>query len=617
MKYNNIIKLTEKFYKEAIKNLSIMKLGAGGYYMPDDDEDEEENLGELTPENMMERLSDIFDKTSNETLALYLEDVEDTYNKFIKAVSESSGFDEDVQDQTEKIINILNTFDSKCKRVLSFAPLTTSLSDWDEVYSPEDVINLIQFIYKEAENQLQLWSGREEASIKDLGGSLAAAEIGEATEEVIEDREIQRRIDELGKRSKYKQTALEKRKIARRDPSHPLHESMEKEKEKAKEKWQKIKKDKEKWSSIKNRMKDYSKRYYAFDDRIKELRDKLFDTNNMEKREEILKKIEKIETSKRKASSKIERQVEKNRQMKKLVTIVDPVTGAERKVTDWANLELDGFIKTFSERMANERKQIIKVLTKKSDIAKKCELEIKRLSEAESRGKGSIAEEAANLRRAVRSHLREPGGRIDNLFTGFALSIRYGKSFRKLLLALRSIKDLPKKLEESDKKPAIEVTQEEVDKVHQILITIKDLIRKFSILEVKSREGSVISTYFATNQIPTLIQLVPKLTGLHAALSASVGAESTISAQRILEQDIPKLRVQDPTNAEAEAEAEAEATQAEIMRSRSELRLRKLYRYADTEDVSMSPKVREIFESIVEDESNAMFEQIERIMIED
>lgn len=616
MKYNNIIKLTEKFYKEAIKNLSIMKLGAGGYYMPDDEE-EEEDLGALTPENMIERLSDMFDKTSNEILASYLEAVEDSYNKFNKTISESSGFDEDVATQTEKIINLLNNFDSICKRILSFAPLTTNLSDWDEIYSPEDVINLIQFIYKQAENQLQLWSGQEEASIRGLSGSLAAAEIGEATEEVIEDKEIQRRIDELGKRSKYKQEALEKRKIARRDPSHPLHESMQREKEKAKEKWQKIKKDKEKWESIKNRMRNYNKRYYAFDDRIKELKDRLSDNIDIEEREEILKKIEKIETSRRKASSKSERQVERHRQMKKLVTIVDPVTGAERKITDWANLELDGFIKTFSERMANERKQIIKVLTKKSDIAKKCELEIKRLSEAESRGKGSIAEEAANLRRAVRSHLRDPGGNIDNLFTGFALSIRYGKSFRKLLMALRSIKDLPKKLEETDKKTKKEITQEEIDKVHQILITTKDLIKKFSILEIKGREGSLINTYFATNQIPVLVQLVPMLTGLHAALSASAGSGGNISSQRILEQDIPKLRVQDPESSEAEAEAEAEAAQTEIMRRRSALRLRKLYSYADAEEVSMTPKVREIFESIVEDESNAMFAEIERMMAED
>ena len=181
-------------------------------------------------------------------------------------------------------------------------------------------------------------------------------------------------------------------------------------------------------------------------------------------------------------------------------------SGSVKKLTDWINVELSGYEKHFRQSIATERGEVRRKVKKKIE-----ELKDKNINtdyEFLTNNIAKSSEDKKGLREAVnalRLKLKEDMVK-DPIFTDFAISVRAGKFFRKLLDKIKIIAD--KKLDMQSS-----LTTDELEFLKQIIIEAEKLYSYYSQRKIQPIDLNepARKTYYGANQIRILNQLIPYL----------------------------------------------------------------------------------------------------------
>lgn len=202
-------------------------------------------------------------------------------------------------------------------------------------------------------------------------------------------------------------------------------------------------------------------------------------------------------------------ETQKIKEDKKTFELVNPNTGTIKKLTDWANVELTGYEKHFRQSIATERGEVRRKVKKKIE-----ELMLKNIGsdyEFLTNNIAKAAEDRKGLREAVsalRMKLKEDLVK-DPIFTDFAISVRAGKFFRKLLEKIKIISD--KKL---DLQPSL--SADDLEFIKKIIEEAETLHSYYSGRKIKpiTPGEAERKTFYSANQIRILNELIPYLHGI-------------------------------------------------------------------------------------------------------
>jgi len=199
----------------------------------------------------------------------------------------------------------------------------------------------------------------------------------------------------------------------------------------------------------------------------------------------------------------------KIKEEKKTFEVVNPTTGTIKKLTDWANVELTGYEKHFRQSIATERGEVRRKVKKKIE-----ELMVKNIGsdyEFLTNNIAKAAEDRKGLREAVSALRTKLKADLvnDPIFTDFAISVRAGKFFRKLLEKIKIIAD--KKL---DLQPSL--NSDEIEFIKKIIQEAETLHSYYSRRKIKpiSPGEPERKTFYSVNQIRILNELIPYLHGI-------------------------------------------------------------------------------------------------------